>query len=40
MLASEDELHNVLQNLFGIHPPDMTGIWQKINDRHKVLFPA
>jgi N-hydroxyarylamine O-acetyltransferase len=38
LIASEDELHKVIRQSFGITPPNLEGLWGKVCARHEVLF--
>ena len=38
MLGSEGELVEVLESVFGITVPDLTGVWTRVVARHKTLF--
>ena len=37
LIASEDELHTVIEETFGINPPNLDGLWSKVVARHAEL---
>ena len=39
ILASPDELSEVLSEVFGLEEPELTALWPKICARHRQLFP-
>jgi len=38
LLRSEAELVDVLESVFGIRVPDVTGVWSRVAARHQTLF--
>lgn len=38
LIASEDELHDVIINALGITPPKLDGLWERVSARHSELF--
>jgi N-hydroxyarylamine O-acetyltransferase len=40
LLESEADLVDVLENVFGITVPDVTGLWPRVVARHETLFGA
>lgn len=38
LIASEDELVHIITENFGINPPNLDGLWDKVVARHEELF--